>query len=271
MPLRTRRGLVALVPLVLQLAFASCSAPSNPPRPPREGTQQLTVASFNLHFPVAGDPETTEAVGNASSDVVFLQEVSPHWEAALRQRYAGVYPHALFAPAGGASGLGVLSRFPLEERGVMPPVASHPAWLVRVVTPRADLYVLNVHLRAAQRPGQNILSGILSIASDHETEIRTFFENSHAPPDVVVGDFNEGPGGPAITWLEQRGFVDALDRYRPFQPTWRALGVFRATYDHILTRGPASALDAWVLCEGRSDHWPIAARLEIDSAPRSPP
>jgi endonuclease/exonuclease/phosphatase (EEP) superfamily protein YafD len=139
----------------------------------------------------------------------------------------------------------------------------HPAWLVRVRSPALDLHVLNVHLRASRRPGQNWLSGVLSIGEDHETEIRSFFDMCRVPPDLVVGDFNEGAGGPAVRWLVRNGFVDVLEDHPAGAATWRAAGgLLSTTLDHILYRGCFRARDARVVRSGNSDHWPVVARFE---------
>jgi endonuclease/exonuclease/phosphatase (EEP) superfamily protein YafD len=238
-----------------------CSEAAGPvERPALPG--ELTLATFNVYFPAADDADTVATVGELGADVILLQEISPRWQVVLEQRYHESYPYRLFAPAGGAGGLGVLSRFPLRDEGFLKAPIKHPAWLVGVHTPLGDLHVLNVHLRASKRPGQNLLSGLFSRSSDHELEIRAFFAASRAPPDVVAGDFNEGPSGSAIKWLLGRGFVDALEQHRPGEPTFRTLGgLYATTLDHVLLGEGLSTVDAWVLRRGNSDHWPVVVRL----------
>lgn len=249
---------------LLAVALFSCSSPDRPARLPAPDGANLTIATFNVHFARAGDASTLEAVGRTGADVIFLQELSPGWQTALSERYTETYPFMLFAPARGAGGLGVLSRWPLEDAGFLPAVIHHPAWLVKVGFPPASLHVLNVHLRASRRRGQNLLSGLIGMSADHEEEIATFMRRANAPPSIVLGDFNEGFRGTAIGWLEQRGFVNALAVHDPDMPTWRAgWGVFRSTLDHVLTRGCVSSIDAWVLHAGASDHWPVVARLNV--------
>ena len=78
----------------------------------------------------------------------------------------------------------------------------------------------------------------------------------------MAGDFNDEPHEGGVAWLERRGFVDALERHHPGAPTFRALGgLYASTLDHILLDVGWSATDAWVLHRGRSDHWPLVARL----------
>jgi endonuclease/exonuclease/phosphatase (EEP) superfamily protein YafD len=244
-----------------------CSEAVSPPgRPVSPG--DFTLATFNVYFPAADDVETAAAVGDTAADVLLLQEISPRWKEVLEQRYGGIYPHRLYMPAGGAGGLAVLSRFPLRDQGLLAPVIKHPAWLVGVHTPAGDLNVLNVHLRASTRPGQNLLAGLLGMSSDHEREIREFLAACRLEPQVIAGDFNEGPRGGAVEWLTQRGYVDVLEMQRPGTPTFRALGgLYKATLDHVLLLGGVSAVDAKVLRRGQSDHWPLVVRLrKADSA-----
>jgi endonuclease/exonuclease/phosphatase (EEP) superfamily protein YafD len=68
--------------------------------------------------------------------------------------------------------------------------------------------------------------------------------------------------------LERRGFVDALERHHPGEPTWRALGgLYASTIDHILLGAGLSADEAWVLHRGNSDHWPLIVRVRSSGAP----
>jgi len=232
------------------------------PPVPAQGDGHFTLATFNLYFGAWNDPSTVELVGRSGADVIFLQEVSHEWESVLRRRYHDAYPQMLFAAAGAASGIGVISRFPLRDEGLLPAVWKHPAWLIGVQTPRGEIHVLNVHLRASRRPHQNLIAGLLGMGADHELEIRRFVESCVVEPTLVVGDFNEGPEGSAVEWLERRGFVDALGRHRPGEPTARALGgLYESTLDHILFQPSLPALDAWVQRGGNSDHWPVLARF----------
>jgi endonuclease/exonuclease/phosphatase (EEP) superfamily protein YafD len=263
-----RRGACAVLAVLVcsgpVLACRETPGPSARPRSPEE----FTLATFNVYFPAADDPETVAAVGETGADVVLLQEISSRWREVLERQYASVYPYRAFAPAGGASGLAVLSRFPVQDGGILKPAIKHPAWLLAVHTPAGDLHLLNVHLRASRRPGQNLIAGLFSLSDDHEVEIRDFLDAARVEPDVIAGDFNEGPRGGAVTWLAQRGYVDALERHHPDEPTFRTLaGMYASTLDHVLVGARLSVVDAWVLRRGNSDHWPLVVRLRPAEAP----
>lgn len=226
----------------------------------------ITVATFNVSHPASSDPETVEAVGQTGADVIFLQEVTPSWREVLERRYGSEYPHRSFAVAGGAGGLGVLSRFPLVRPRVLAAPVKHPAGLVEVKTPGGDVQVLNVHLRSVftRRKGKGYAGAYFSVGKDHVEELEAYFAQRREMPTLVVGDFNESPGGPAVGWLKDRGFVNALTRHRRAQHTWRGLGgSLTLTIDHILFDGSFESLDAWVVNGGSSDHLPVVARLEL--------
>jgi endonuclease/exonuclease/phosphatase (EEP) superfamily protein YafD len=255
------RAARALLAALLACSSLSCATP--PPFETRSREPvRLTIATYNVHFPAWEDASTVETIGATGADVVFLQEVSPQWQAVLEARYREWYPHQLFAAAPAAGGLGVLSRLPLRDEGFLPAVYRHPAWLVAVQTPLGELSVLNVHLRASRRTAQNLLSGLWTQSDDHEEEIRRFVLACGVWPALVLGDFNEGPRGSAIRWLAQHGYVDTLERHDPGAATFSALaGLYRATLDHILAQGHLHAIDARVLYAGNSDHFPVVARF----------
>jgi endonuclease/exonuclease/phosphatase (EEP) superfamily protein YafD len=67
-------------------------------------------------------------------------------------------------------------------------------------------------------------------------------------PTLVVGDFNEGTSGDAISWAANQLFRSALPEFLPTAQTWH----------WPVTRGLAP-LKAEVLNIGRSDHFPVRA------------
>lgn len=258
-------GVLLVAVLLGCAALLGCGPRLRGPSEPTAGGFVFTVATFNVYHPASSDPETVEAVGQTGADVIFLQEVTPSWREVLERRYGSEYPYRAFAPRGGAGGLGVLSRFPLDEARVLSPPIKHPAGLVRVKTPAGEVQVLNVHLRSVfTRNGKSFVGAFFSVGGDHVQELRAYLAHRRAMPTLIVGDFNENPGGPAIRWLKARGYVDALPRHRRDQHTWRALGgTLRLALDHILFDRAFELLDAWVVQRGNSDHLPVVARLEM--------
>ena len=84
-------------------------------------------------------------------------------------------------------------------------------------------------------------------------------------PVILAGDFNEDARGRSLQKLMSLGFDTVLDRFRPWQPTWRwqtAMGEVRWQLDHIVLAPPLRATAAWVVDGGASDHVPVLARIE---------
>lgn len=252
------------------LCASGCGERPLEPRDPTPGAVHFKIKTYNVETNEQNHPATIEAIGAGDADVVFLQETSSYYEAVLRKRYAEQYPHQLYndnAPEYGTGGLAVLSHFPVYDGGFHKnPNGWHPAWHVLVQTPAGLMQVLNVHLRAVFNGDGNAVSSYFSTKSDHLGEIKAFMQDCTDPlPTLVVGDFNEGPDGRAVEYLEAQGFENALPLFRPGQFTWRHASVanqMNQTLDHILFDDAFAPLNAWVINAGDSDHIPVVAHLE---------
>jgi endonuclease/exonuclease/phosphatase family metal-dependent hydrolase len=270
-PLQSMR---CVLPLALAVAVSSgCGWYRLEPRTPNPSAFHFTIATYNLNNDNAADPRTLEAIGMATADVICLQEITELWQMSIESRYAGSYPYRMFKidEGGGAAGLGILSRFPIRDGGWHAgPNGWHPAWHYLIDTPNGTFKILNAHLRMATGQHGNAIQSYLRSRADHDFEIRLFMSQStDSVPTLVVGDFNEGPNGSAVRYLEKVGFQNALPLYHPGEPTWRygrwTLAQFTQELDHILFDGSFEPVDAWVVNAGASDHLPVVARLE---APR---
>lgn len=248
---------------------AACTAPPPlTPREPAEGTSSYVVMTYNVHRDRANDASTLEAIGASNADIICLQEPTHAWERVIRARYAEAYPHMLFHPADDAGGLAILSRFPLEDDGVINVEDEwHPAWHAIVHTPAGKLQVMNVHLRAAFDGKSNPVSSYAQTGRDHVTQMTSYMSETHeAMPTIVLGDFNESPRGDTLRMLEARGFRNALRLFHPGQFTWRVRSLADSldmAIDHILFDDAFEPLNAWVERLGNSDHFPVVAHLEL--------
>lgn len=262
-----------LAVLWLACGLWGCGEPPLEPRGPTPGVAHFKIATYNVEFRSHDDPGTVEAIGASDADIVCLQEISARWETVLRERYAAEYPHMLFWPDGGTSGLGVLSRRQLVDGEVhLPQNDWHPAWTVLAETPAGWISVLNVHLRSLSAGTGGIVSDYADWGADHRFEIESFLSASEKVmvmpeqlPRIVLGDFNEGPDGDALRYLESLGFRNALPLFRPGQFTWRhpSLGSqFNQTLDHVLFDSFMEPLNAYTLNRGKSDHLPVVVHLE---------
>ncbi len=257
------------IALFAALVLVACGPAPLEPREPTPEVPHFTVATFNVHFPTEGDAKTSAAIAATGADVVFLQETDAAWTSVLAGDSFD-YPYRAFKTDEGPRGLSVLSRFPIEDKGLLPaPHDWHPAWRVVVDTPAGAIQVFHVHLRSKFEGTADPVSDYFATPGDHRAEIEHFFANAEALPTLVVGDFNEEPSGAAVEWLENRGFQNALPLYHPGQWTWRGrsvAGQFAMTIDHILFDTALVPLNAWIAKAGNSDHFPVVAHFEAASA-----
>ena len=259
-------GVWVIASVVAGALSFGCVHPPLQPREPTPGVPHFTVQTYNVFFRDPANADTLGAIGRADADVIALLEVNPAWETAIRARYAHAYPHALYRPEPGAGGYAVLSRFPLVDGGLRD--APHPpGWHVVAETPMGTIELLLVHLRAHFKGRSDPLEAYLEVDEDHRLDIAAFTADcSGAYPTVVLGDFNEEGGGSAVDYLEARGFRDALPLFHPGQPTYRHRrslgGQLDANIDHIMFDESFVPLNAWVVDDGASDHFPVVAHFE---------
>ena len=261
----------------LGILFALCMACAErqPPRAPASGQPHLRVMTYNVNYGIPGDDATMDAIEAGAAAVVLLQETTPAWEEALRDRFAATYPHMAFRHCCGAGGLAVLSTHPFDEGDHLPPpdpAGWFPAWRVVVHAPVGDVQILNVHLRPQLSDSGSVLSGMLTTSSIRQAQIAGF----HAAldptlPTLVVGDFNESAGGSAIGYLADRGLESALPRFTGPQDTWRwqtSVGTISTQLDHIVHDERLAPLGVVVIARGRSDHLPVVGDFVVAPAHR---
>ncbi len=229
--------------------------------------------TYNVNYGIPGDPQSIQAIRDADPDLVFLQETTPAWEAALREALQPQYAHMRFEHHGRAGGLAVLSKVPLKieilERSA--PSGRFPAMRVLAQWPWGSFQALNVHLHPPASASGSFISGYFSTPKIRKAELKGFAK--HLEPDlptVVLGDFNES-GGSAIKHLAKQGYGNALQEFQPGAKTWHwptIVGEIYATLDHVMYDRRWVPLSTRVLKLGRSDHWPVLARLELVALPR---
>lgn len=263
---------VAVLALAASLGLATTGCGERPlePRDPTPGVPHYKIKTYNVETGGEGHASTIKAIGTDDADIVCLQETTPQYETVIRAKLSAQYAYQIYQhnlPDQGAAGMAVLSHFPIIDGGWHPgPNGWHPAWHLFVQTPAGTIQILNVHLRSMFDGKGNAASSYLKVGEDHLDEIALFMKSCAGDyPTLVVGDFNEGPGGRAVEYLEARGFRNALPLFRPGQYTWRHPSVanqMAQTLDHILFDDSFAPLNAWAIDAGASDHIPVVAHLE---------
>jgi endonuclease/exonuclease/phosphatase (EEP) superfamily protein YafD len=268
-------GLVACAAIALALSGGCARAPARQPRAPAAADSALRVMTYNVNFGIPGDAPTIEAINAGRADVVFLQEITPAWERALRAALATAYPHTFFHARGGAGGVAVMSRFPISAAEIIRAEGDgfFPALRVVLASPLGPVQALVVHLRPPVSDGGSFVAGYFSAPGIHEREIARFCGKlDRRLPTLVVGDFNEEEDGRAIAYLARAewGMRSALPEFAPARPTWRwptSVGTIERRLDHIVYDVRLEPLSTEVIEAGRSDHLPVVGVFVRPSPP----
>lgn len=233
-------------------------------------SSQLRVATFNVYYET-GPQGSADAVAQVDADILCLQESTKQWEEFSQKQLADRYPYRIFHHEPYAGGMAVLSRWPISELGYdRPPGGWFSGLSFKAQTPRGDVKILNVHLRA-MHPGKIGLGYLdyVRLASIHTKEMEFLYDKlqSREPalPAIVLGDFNEGDDGSAVEYLTKRSMKDAVPAFDTKTRSWqgRIGGIsLWARPDRILFSSQFTCLDAGILKAGASDHFPVLAVLQ---------
>ncbi|HEX8697643.1 MAG TPA: endonuclease/exonuclease/phosphatase family protein [Myxococcaceae bacterium] len=239
------------------------------------GPGELRLMTYNIKSAIRGMDGVVEVIREASPDIVALQEVDRGSQraggldqAAELSRRTGLPYHAHFRTRdmfGGAYGIALLSRFPVEalEQYPLPMTpGGEPRTVVHALL-RVDGHEVSVYLTHLVHPpfrDRIRLRQSALIASLLERDSR---------PKILMGDLNDGPDSTAVRLL-RRSMKDTFDASGsgppgtfplplPFRPSVRI--------DYVLACDAFTPLRSQVLRVEASDHYPVVADVRLKEAP----
>jgi vancomycin resistance protein VanJ len=242
------------------------------PRDPVESAPDgphLTAATYNV-LSVGSDPARVIAVIRAlEADIVALQELGPEHAARMEAELSDRYPYQAHDPALPVQGVGLLSRYPIQQTETFMP-QPHTMRFLRAVVDVAGT-PLTVYV-AHPSPPSAAFSPLTYSDDQRDTQLailRERYLQHETGPLLVMGDFNMS---------DQSDAYRAMDRMLDdaFRVAGRGLGftfpgkpvlpllprVLRI--DYIWYNDDLIALDARAAPKsGTSDHLPVVARLAL--------
>lgn len=220
------------------------------------GSASLRVLSFNVLTSNARCSDVLAWVRKADPDVAFFAEVDPKWETELEELRPTLPYHAVIAREDNF-GVAVLSKIPLRDTRLIT-AGDLPTAAIRVEFEVAGkpLVVIGAHPPPPLGPGLTRERNRTLVSLANEAR-----ENGSAL--VVMGDFNATPWCDCMRPLYGAGMRDAR-RGLEFGPTWRRTNLFFAIpIDHLLLKGPVSAISCQTGPDLGSDHRPLLADLRL--------
>jgi endonuclease/exonuclease/phosphatase family metal-dependent hydrolase len=233
----------------------------------------LRMMTFNIQSARHGLDAVAAVIRDAAPDVLALQEVDKGTTLAGGRDQAhelagrAGFPHEVHFRAanmrGGEYGVAILSRFPVVE-------ARH----FELPTPR------RIEPRTVARAVLNISGREVSVYITHLTnggdrsDLRTrqarfiqLLMSRDSRPKVLMGDLNDGPHSTAVLALSRR-LSDAFDRSGHGSAETYPLPLFLPDLrlDYVMASAELTPIGSFVVRRIASDHFPLVADFELQSA-----
>ncbi|HRX85017.1 MAG TPA: endonuclease/exonuclease/phosphatase family protein [Phycisphaerae bacterium] len=262
---RKQRGpaLLALPVLVVTLGPAVASWWPRAPVPAAE--DPLTIVSCNLLMINRQTRAMGEQLRAADPDVIFFQEYTDAWHAALQAQLGDRYPHIAYVPREDSFGAAVYSRRPFVGRPTKYlPLADAQVPQIRAVihVNGRDIALYNLHLRPPW--------GGRAYVVQHRREFADLLDRLAAEqlPAVGGGDFNFNETTPCAAALTASGFHDAQDEGGSGRgATWPELGLLRFApgirLDHLYLSPDIHCTRLRTLPSCGSDHRALDAQISV--------
>ena len=127
-----------------------------PRRASVQAGRSFSVLTYNVMAVRRQAPQLIAALRASGADVIALQELNPRLASALAQQLVAAYPYQLLDPRSTASGMGLLSRYPLRVMNEQLP----GAWLgtpqlATLDVAGAAITIINIHNVSLPTGGSN--------------------------------------------------------------------------------------------------------------------
>ncbi|MFG0334736.1 MAG: endonuclease/exonuclease/phosphatase family protein [Maioricimonas sp. JB049] len=245
--------------LAVVLVNAGCIAPlygSSPASNIASDAAPLQIIAVNVHVQNRSHSLLQEWIRKQQPDVVIVSELSTAWSAAMHE-LADLLPHRFERLENGNGGLGLYSRFPLDEAEWHLLGDVNYAGRVRITVTGNPVTLFGIHTYAP-------FDRWMSVMRDQQFARLTDLVNQTDTPVIVAGDLN------ATTWSAGLKQMLAATRLRDtrvgfgLQPTWPdTFWPLRITIDHCLVSDDIATVNRQVGPAIGSDHFPVVAELRL--------
>ncbi|MGD9091531.1 MAG: endonuclease/exonuclease/phosphatase family protein [Anaerolineales bacterium] len=251
------------------------------PSPAAAGGETLTVMTYNVlgwHTQTAPQLDTIR-VENA--DVVLLQEVNPGLASALKTELGKEYPYQILDPAEGVTGMGVISKYPIQlTEDELPLDWIGVPQVLEMDWKGTGVSLVNFHMQSST-PGTVRRISLDNRRRQAQAQVLAGLANS-AEPLIVAGDANATPLSDAYRVISSKltdSWVDSgsglghtfpgsdipgssRPRLGPFAvPRWLM------RIDYIFHSSHWSTVDAHTApFDGVSDHRGVVAELKLKAS-----
>ncbi len=257
----TRQWKLTILCLLFTLFYCALIAPWYLIRPmqPAGSNPNLRVVTANLLSINDHTDLFSDWVKETDPDIIFVQELSPHWSQALAE-LKKVYPHQREQTRSDHFGIGLYSKLPLQNVEIVKLAGE------RLPAIRADV---QVHGRTVSMLNMHTVPPLTAAAyalRNAQLQAAGEFANDADDLAIVAGDLNITIWSPYYRKLEADSGLRNVRRGYGIIPSWPAnLPFFRIALDHILVPPDILVVDLERGPDVGSDHLPLVADLFVSA------
>ncbi|MEM7336030.1 MAG: endonuclease/exonuclease/phosphatase family protein [Chloroflexota bacterium] len=264
-------GLIAILLVrfgsLLMPTFASAESPT-----------ELKVMTTNLLGSNVNLNGIEEALLNSEADVVGIQELNPRMAIMIREDLSEAYPYQILDPQVGTTGMGVISRYPIE---LQPMTFGDLFWvgtpqIVRLFVGDTAVDIVNFH--AIPPVGAPLPDPRAIRIREAQARFLAEFSQSNPNPVILLGDLNATDQSEAHAILTDtlqdswhaggNGLGNTWPGFRPTKAGRLILPSWLVRIDHVFVSSDLqvirSEIGPW---DGGADHRPVMATIGVPSSP----
>jgi endonuclease/exonuclease/phosphatase (EEP) superfamily protein YafD len=253
-----RRGPALLLSVLVAIhLLAMWSMRPAPPGPADCRGPVLEVVSVNPRFRNTDTARLLTWLRRKVPDLLVVQELTPHWAAALEQGLPELSGGA-YRPRDDAYGIALRGTLPFASVTALDLAGDgRPSLRAQVLAGAAVLDVLAVHARWPMTPA-------LHASRNAALDAVAAQARAAAGPVVLIGDLNLTPHSPDFARLLERSGLRDAAAGRGWKPTWMAgFWPLALRIDHVLV-SPGICVEAVEIGPPiGSDHRPLRVRLRL--------
>lgn len=221
------------------------------------GSVDLKILHANVHSSSDQYARVAELVSREQPELVFLQEITGEWVAAL-QALLIEYPYSYAEPRTGNFGIAVFSKIPFDSvTHVDSPPLSYPTIIASLTIEDESIEIISTH------PTIPLGRSLYNARNEQISSIAGLVNN--LPGNVVLlGDFNESMWGPQYRKLLQSTGLDDARKGFGVVPTWPTFfPPAMIPIDHVFISAGIGVAEFRAGRRIGSDHLPLVVTLNL--------